>query len=298
MTIGFKNANSVAAEPPFPFARAVMRWILAVFFAAAGVAHLAAPDALLSITPDWVPFAPQVIALTGLFELAAAAALVTWPLRAWAAVALALYAVCVWPANFKHAIDHIDIPHIHRAGGITGRGSRFSPSSPGGHCSAAASSTGRGGGGQAGHRATLNRNALRGSGTSRRSTAPALLCFAIQPVRQAAGFAFCRAGGFSFGGGRRPCSGAVSCQSEGFQPLGLRSQGCRRGFVVGRRLFCVVRALYFCELRARLMIFGFRHRSTILFRRIVRTRKHISARARLASVMRRPISRWMARTPA
>ena len=38
-----------------------MRWILAAFFAAGGVAHLTAPQALLSITPDWVPLAPQVI---------------------------------------------------------------------------------------------------------------------------------------------------------------------------------------------------------------------------------------------
>jgi len=50
--------------------RAIMRWVLALFFAAAGVAHLYAPDALLAITPDWVPFAPQVIFITGLCELA------------------------------------------------------------------------------------------------------------------------------------------------------------------------------------------------------------------------------------
>jgi len=87
----------------------VLRWLLAAFFAAAGVAHLRAPEALLAITPDWVPFAPQVILLTGLFELAAALALVTRPLRKWAGIALALYAVCVFPANIKHAIDGIDI---------------------------------------------------------------------------------------------------------------------------------------------------------------------------------------------
>jgi hypothetical protein len=36
-----------------------MRWTLAAFFVAAGVAHLAVPDELLQITSDWVPFAPQ-----------------------------------------------------------------------------------------------------------------------------------------------------------------------------------------------------------------------------------------------
>jgi uncharacterized membrane protein len=93
-------------------ARAIMRWILAALFAAAGVAHLAAPDKLLAITPSWVPFAPQVIFVTGLCELAGAVALVTRPLRKPAGIALAAYAVCVWPANFKHAIDQIDLPYI------------------------------------------------------------------------------------------------------------------------------------------------------------------------------------------
>jgi uncharacterized membrane protein len=93
-------------------ARAVLRWVLAAFYVTAGIAHLLAPEALLAITPSWVPFAPQVIFVTGLCELAGALALVTRPLRWWAGVALAAYALCVWPANFKHAIDGIDLPHI------------------------------------------------------------------------------------------------------------------------------------------------------------------------------------------
>ena len=92
--------------------RAAMRWVLAAFYAAAGIAHLVAPDKLLAITPSWVPFAPQIIFATGLCELAGAAALVTTPLRRWAGFAFATYALCVWPANFKHAIDGIDLPYI------------------------------------------------------------------------------------------------------------------------------------------------------------------------------------------
>src|SRR5580698_1916106 len=87
----------------FPVARAIMRWLLAVFFVAAGVLHLAVPGELLKITPDWVPFAPQVIFVTGLCEFAGAAALVTRRFRYWAGIALAAYAICVWPATFKHA---------------------------------------------------------------------------------------------------------------------------------------------------------------------------------------------------
>jgi uncharacterized membrane protein len=92
--------------------RAVMRWAFAAFYVAAGVAHLWVHEKLLLITPDWVPYPTQLIMLTGLFELAASTALVTRPLRWWAGVTLALYALCVWPANFKHALDGIEMPLI------------------------------------------------------------------------------------------------------------------------------------------------------------------------------------------
>jgi uncharacterized membrane protein len=92
--------------------RAAMRWIMAAFYTLAGIAHLWVPDKFLTITPDWVPFAPQVILITGVCELAGAVALVTKLLRWRAGAALAAYALCVWPANFKHAIDGIDLPYI------------------------------------------------------------------------------------------------------------------------------------------------------------------------------------------
>jgi uncharacterized membrane protein len=93
-------------------ARAVMRWVLAAFYSAAGLAHLWAPDQLLAITPSWVPLAPAVIFLTGLYELLASVALITRPLRRAAGITMAIYALCVWPANFKHALDGIDLPSI------------------------------------------------------------------------------------------------------------------------------------------------------------------------------------------
>jgi uncharacterized membrane protein len=90
-----------------------MRWILAAVYLAAGIAHVTVPEKFLMITPSWVPFAPQVIFFTGLCEIAGSIALVSRTrLRWWAGVALALYAFCVWPANFKHALDGIDMPFI------------------------------------------------------------------------------------------------------------------------------------------------------------------------------------------
>lgn len=108
-----KVATMVGARTPrFAAVRAVLRWVLATLFVAAGIAHLKTPSTLLKITPDWVPFAPQVIFATGLCELAGAVALVTRPLRVWAGCALALYSLCVWPANIKQAVEGVVIPPI------------------------------------------------------------------------------------------------------------------------------------------------------------------------------------------
>jgi uncharacterized membrane protein len=93
-----------------------MRWIISAFYVAAGLAHLAIPEQLMKITPSWVPYAPQVIFLTGVFEFVVSIALVTRPFRHWAGIAMAVYAVCVWPANFKHAIDGVVLPYISDGG--------------------------------------------------------------------------------------------------------------------------------------------------------------------------------------
>jgi uncharacterized membrane protein len=89
--------------------RAGARGVLALFYAVAGYTHLADPAPFLRITPTWV-FAPDaVIALTGVAELLGAAGLIQpWSkgLRRAAGIGLALYALCVWPANFQHlALD-------------------------------------------------------------------------------------------------------------------------------------------------------------------------------------------------
>jgi uncharacterized membrane protein len=89
-----------------------MRWVMAAFFAGGFLLHLAAPDALLRITPDWVPFPRAVVLITGVIELAGAVGLMVPKLRWWAGLALALYVLAVWPANIKQAFEHIVVPPI------------------------------------------------------------------------------------------------------------------------------------------------------------------------------------------
>ena len=85
---------------------------MAIFYAGAGVLHLSAPAGFLLITPSWVPWPAGVIFVTGLCELLGAAGLLIPGLRGKAGFTLALYALCVWPANMKHAFSGIDVPGL------------------------------------------------------------------------------------------------------------------------------------------------------------------------------------------
>lgn len=84
---------------------------LVVLYAVAGTLHLAMPAPFITITPEWVPYPHSVIMLTGICEISGAAGLLFPRLRRITAVALALYAVCVFPANIKHAINALGASH-------------------------------------------------------------------------------------------------------------------------------------------------------------------------------------------
>lgn len=89
--------------------KTILRILLAIFYFGAGVLHLKSPEGFLQITPSWVPFAPEVVAFTGIAEIAGAIGLLFPRSRRAAGMGLALYALCVWPANFNHALGGIAI---------------------------------------------------------------------------------------------------------------------------------------------------------------------------------------------
>jgi len=99
-----------------PIGLTITRGLLGVLYLAAGVIHLIMPAPFIRITPAWVPAVPLVIALTGLAELAGAAALLQpWHqgLRRAAGWSLAAYALCVWPANVNHMLMDMARPDHH-----------------------------------------------------------------------------------------------------------------------------------------------------------------------------------------
>ena len=89
--------------------RASVRWLVAAAFFIAGVAHLRTPEPFLAITPEWVPMPLQVILFTGVCEILGAIGLLIPRLRRLSGIMLALYAVCVFPANIRHAMESIAV---------------------------------------------------------------------------------------------------------------------------------------------------------------------------------------------
>ncbi len=90
---------------PIAVVKAVLRVLLSAAYAFAGYAHIVRPDPFLAITPGWVPLPEAVIFWTGIAEIAGAIGLIqpfSRPVRQAAGIGLAVYALCVWPANINH----------------------------------------------------------------------------------------------------------------------------------------------------------------------------------------------------
>lgn len=89
--------------------RILIRWLLAAFYAGAGAIHLIRPEPFLAIMPAFISAPHAVVLWTGIAEIAGAIGLVqpfSRRLRQAAGWGLALYALCVWPANINHfALD-------------------------------------------------------------------------------------------------------------------------------------------------------------------------------------------------
>jgi uncharacterized membrane protein len=89
-----------------------LRWLLVLAYLVTGAIHFRWPGIFLPIMPDWVPWPHGVILATGACEIAGAIALATRRLRWVAGVMLALYAVCVYPANIKHAFEPVALSAV------------------------------------------------------------------------------------------------------------------------------------------------------------------------------------------
>lgn len=81
-----------------------MRTGMAIALLLFGADHLATPGRYLAMLPGAVPFPGFVVAFTGLCEIAGAFGLLAPRFRKPAGVMLALFFVCVFPANIRNAL--------------------------------------------------------------------------------------------------------------------------------------------------------------------------------------------------
>ena len=98
---------SLISRPTSDHVRTGMRLVLAAFYVTAGVFHLRMGNSFAAIVPSWVPAPHLVVLVTGWCEIAGALALLTRRLRHLAGLMLAVYALCVFPANINQAVNHI-----------------------------------------------------------------------------------------------------------------------------------------------------------------------------------------------
>jgi uncharacterized membrane protein len=89
--------------------RDLARWLLGLFLLAAGTGHFVVPDAFLAQTPNWLPWRPAIVAISGLIELTLGLALllVQRHRRALGWVVAAFF-VAVFPGNVHQAVTGTD----------------------------------------------------------------------------------------------------------------------------------------------------------------------------------------------
>lgn len=88
------------------------RYLLAIFFVAAGSAHFIFPQSYLRIVPPQLPNPSLLVLMSGIAEILGGLGLL-WPkTRCWAAYGLALLLVAVFPANIYMAVKHIYFPGL------------------------------------------------------------------------------------------------------------------------------------------------------------------------------------------
>jgi len=95
--------------------RPAMRIGLSCGLLFAGLDHFISPERYLAMMPDFVPYPAQIVMFTGVCELAGAAGLVLPGFMRIAGVMLAVYFVCVFPANVRNAVEGLQVEGLPTA---------------------------------------------------------------------------------------------------------------------------------------------------------------------------------------
>jgi uncharacterized membrane protein len=85
--------------------KTIFRWIMALFFVAAGSYHFVSPQAYLEIMPPYVPWQRGLVYVSGFAEILLGLAALTQPFRRFAGWGLIALLIAVFPANIHMALD-------------------------------------------------------------------------------------------------------------------------------------------------------------------------------------------------
>ena len=75
-----------------------------LFFAAAGVGHFLLDSFFIMAMPEWVPFRPSIVYISGIMEILLALGLFLKQTRERAGVLIAIFLVLVFPVNIYMAL--------------------------------------------------------------------------------------------------------------------------------------------------------------------------------------------------
>ena len=96
--------------------QAIVLWALVALFVLMGINHFVPGPArvMAAMIPPRMRrrglLSPRnLVYFTGLCEIAGGVGLLVGRTRRWVGIMLALYALCVWPANFHHALANVAI---------------------------------------------------------------------------------------------------------------------------------------------------------------------------------------------
>ena len=92
--------------------RAALGLAMAVIYIGFGALHLQAADKFLPIMPPIIPYPKLVVQFTGVCEVLGGLGLLIPRTRWLAGLMLAIYALCVWPANIYQALWHVHAPPL------------------------------------------------------------------------------------------------------------------------------------------------------------------------------------------
>lgn len=100
------SARTIRKVWLYSFAGCVAMSVMLIF---TGISHFLFPEGMALMLPDFIPFKKEVIYLTGVIEIAAAAGLLIPRFRRRTAWLLIIFFIAILPANIHAAIHHVNL---------------------------------------------------------------------------------------------------------------------------------------------------------------------------------------------